>query len=108
MSVYALESAAEAGRPLGTEKMPDAQSPAFSRSTSVSSPDVDESGSQYPYLEGIPLYNLITALIVGMLLLGLDINVVATVSFHRSVVAVVGLLNTDAITLGRSHNLELL
>jgi hypothetical protein len=87
MSDSPLESAAEAARPLDTEKVPDAQNhgPA-----SVSDPD--ESGSRYPYLRGIHLYNLIAALIVGMLLLGLDINVVATVSFHRSVVAVLGLL----------------
>ncbi|PKX92857.1 putative MFS transporter [Aspergillus novofumigatus IBT 16806] len=63
----------EAGRPLDTEKVPDAQNhgPA-----SVSGHD--ELGSRYTYLRGIPLYNLITALIVGMLLLGLDMNVVAT------------------------------
>ncbi|GIJ89394.1 hypothetical protein Asppvi_008334 [Aspergillus pseudoviridinutans] len=76
MSVSTLESAAEAGRPLDTEMVPDAQSRAFSRLTLVSGPR--ESGSRYPYLRGVPLYNLITALIVGMLLLGLDINVVAT------------------------------
>ncbi|KAF4182882.1 hypothetical protein CNMCM7927_009424 [Aspergillus lentulus] len=73
MSVCPLESAAEAGRSLDTEKLPDAQNHG---PTSVSGPD--ESGSRYPYLRGIPLYNLIAALIVGMLLLGLDINVVAT------------------------------
>lgn len=40
----------------------------------------DNLGPRYPYLKGIPLYNAIAALIVGMLLLGLDINVVSTVS----------------------------
>ncbi|KAK2882376.1 hypothetical protein FQN49_000431 [Arthroderma sp. PD_2] len=77
MSSYSPESAAEAGHPPDREKASDSQSHASSSGpTSVGGPG--ELGQQYPYLRGFPLYNLTTALIVGMLLLGLDINVVAT------------------------------
>lgn len=37
----------------------------------------DDQGS---HLQGVALYNLLGALMLGMLLLGLDINIVATVS----------------------------
>ncbi|KAF3480351.1 putative HC-toxin efflux carrier TOXA [Arthroderma uncinatum] len=71
------EGAVEAGHPLDAEKASGGQDHASSGVPALIV-DPDESGPRYPYLKGIPLYNLTTALIVGMLLLGLDINVVAT------------------------------
>lgn len=43
-------------------------------------PEPDE---RYPYLAGFRLWNLMAALMLGMLLLGLDINIVATVHETR-------------------------
>ena len=45
--------------------------------------DTKASGSKYPYLKGFPLYNLLAALMLAMLLLGLDINIVATVNGYQ-------------------------
>jgi hypothetical protein len=50
----------------------------------ISSAVTEESGPRYPYLEGLRLYNLIAALMLGMLLIGLDINIVATVTSSSS------------------------
>jgi hypothetical protein len=41
--------------------------------------DSDHSSRQYEFLTGFSMWNLVCALMLSMLLLGLDINIVATV-----------------------------